>query len=408
MKKHLKALLAGAAVAGSILACTAAYARFSDSVTVTNHISVGDINISLREKKDGREMKYQDRRIVLPGDEISKIPRITNHSEPCWVRVKISYTDDLEGLDGLDDRNLTGMSPRWIRKGEYFYYTRKLEQGDSVDIFTGVTVPSQWDESYQDKKLGITIVADAVQAANFAPDFRAMSPWGNQKILRCIHDTDGLVVQKKSPVDLNVEFEGNAHKLIAAPEDFFAGFSAAMPGDVLEDSVKIKNATENTAEIFFRTSAECKSVKDQEFLKKLKLVISMDGKKLYSGDLLAVSLNKAVSLGIFQPGKSGEMKFQITVPSELNNDFALRNGDVKWIFSVEEDQKEKIQPSQTPAGQSEKEENSDGYSRKTGASSGKTAPVKTGDDTGIRFFLILEEVALLAGILVLRKGGRKN
>ena len=41
MKKHLKALLVGAAVAGSILACTAAYARFSDSVTVTNHISVG-------------------------------------------------------------------------------------------------------------------------------------------------------------------------------------------------------------------------------------------------------------------------------------------------------------------------------------------------------------------------------
>lgn len=149
-------------------------------------------------------------------------------------------------------------------------------------------------------------------------------------------------------------------------------------------------------------------MKDQEFLKKLKLVISMDGKKLYSGDLLAVSLNKAVSLGIFQPGKSGEMKFQITVPSELNNDFALRNGDVKWIFSVEEDQKEKIQPSQTLAGQSEKEENSDGYSRKTGAPSGKTAPVKTGDDTGIRFFLILEGVSLLAGILVLRKGGRKN
>ena len=43
MKKHLKALLAGAAVAGSILACTAAYARFLDSVTVTNHISVGSI-----------------------------------------------------------------------------------------------------------------------------------------------------------------------------------------------------------------------------------------------------------------------------------------------------------------------------------------------------------------------------
>ena len=96
---------------------------------------------------------------------------------------------------------MTGILQECHRDGSgresIFYYTRKLEQGDSVDIFTGVTVPSQWDESYQDKKLGITIVADAVQAANFAPDFRAMSPWGNQKILRCIHDTDGLVVQKK-------------------------------------------------------------------------------------------------------------------------------------------------------------------------------------------------------------------
>ena len=76
MKKHLKALLAGAAVAGSILACTAAYARFSDSVTVTNHISVGDINISLREleKRDGgsffREMRYPR----SPGSPITQSP----------------------------------------------------------------------------------------------------------------------------------------------------------------------------------------------------------------------------------------------------------------------------------------------------------------------------------------------
>ena len=46
LKKHLKVLLAGAVIAGSILACTAAYARFSDSVTVTNHIAV-EISIFL-------------------------------------------------------------------------------------------------------------------------------------------------------------------------------------------------------------------------------------------------------------------------------------------------------------------------------------------------------------------------
>lgn len=407
MKKNLKVLLAGAAVAGCILMCTAAYGKFSDSVTVTNHLAVGDLNISLREleKRDGREMEYQDRRIVLPGDVISKIPRITNRAEPCWIRVKISYTDDLEGLDGLSDSNLMGMSTRWIRKGEYFYYTRKLEQGESVDIFTGVTVPPQWNEAYQDKKLGITITADAIQAANFAPDFSAMTPWGNQKILRCIHDTDGLVVQKKKPVDLKVEFEGNAHKLMAAPEDFFAGFSTAMPGDVFHDSIEISNTTEHVSEIFFRTSAECKSVKDQEFLKKLKLVIAMDGRKLYSGDLLAVSLNKAVSLGKFDSGKKGKMEFQVTVPTELDNAYALRNADVKWIFSVEEEP-ETVDISSVPRQNEEKEraERTSGNDHSTV----RTMPVKTGDETPVFLFLVMAGTALFAGGLVRWKGGRKN
>lgn len=76
-----------------------------------------------------------------------------------------------------------------------------------------------------------------------------------------------------------------------------------MPGDVFHDSVEIRNTTEHVAEIFFLTSPECKSVKDQEFLKKLKLVITMNDKKLYSGDLLAASLNKACPWGNFPAGE---------------------------------------------------------------------------------------------------------
>lgn len=406
MRKTLKVLIAGLTAAGSIAVSVAAYGKFSDSVTVTNHISTGDINISLKEleKRDGKEMTYEDRRIVLPGDEISKIPRITNQAEPCWVRVKITYTDDMEGQVGLADENLKGMSPRWVKKGEYFYYTEKLQQGKSVDIFTGVTVPSQWDETYQDKKLGITIVADAIQAANFSPDFGAMTPWGNQKIQRCIHDTNGLVVKKKSQVDMKVEFEGNAHKLVAAPDDFFSGFSAAMPGDVFRDSVSIRNTTKNTAEIFFRTSPECKSVKDQELLKKLKLVIAMNGRKLYDGDLLAVSLNKAVSLGTFAPGTEGIMEFQVTVPEELDNAYALRNADVKWIFFVEEEEA-KLTP--VPSGTGGNRGTDGGTSGKGSASHRKT-PVRTGDDTSVLFFLFVAGAALFAGGLVIWKGGRKT
>lgn len=67
-------------------------------------------------------------------------------------------------------------------------------------------------------------MADAIQAANFSPDFSAMTPWGNEKIQRCVHDTNGLVVKKKSQIKSKVEFEGSAHKLIAAPDDFFPDF----------------------------------------------------------------------------------------------------------------------------------------------------------------------------------------
>lgn len=410
MKKILKRMLAGILAAGSIVACTAVYGKFSDSVTVTNHISTGDINIALREleKKNGKEVLYRDQKQILPGDQISKIPRIINQSEPCWVRVRITYTDNLENRKGLDDGNLTGMSAQWVKRGKYFYYTKRLEQGEHTDVFTGVKVPGEWTEPYENKQLGITIVADAIQAANFQPDFQAMSPWGNQEILRCVHDTNGRVVKRKSQVRLRVVFEGNAHKLIASPEDFFAGFPTAMPGDVLQDSVEVRNTTENTAEIFFRTSPECKSVKDQEFLKKIKLDISMNGKKLYSGDLLAVSLNRGVSLGVFAPGKAGKLEFQVSIPKELNNEYALRNGDVKWIFSVEEDQKERREPSTTPEEKEQIRENPEGNFGEKHVSTKKTSSVKTGDDTRLLFFLFLEGAALLTGILVIRKGGRKN
>ena len=135
----------------------------------------------------------------------------------------------------------------------------------------------------------------------------------------------------------------------------------------------------------------------------------MDGKKLYEGDLLAVSLNKAVSLGNFAKNKSGKMEFQVTVPSELDNTYALRKGDVKWILSVEEDGKI-ITPNPLQK-QPEKERMTGrqgyyGNGNKGGSSFVRTTPVKTGDDTEILFWLLLGGAALFAGGLVIRKGGR--
>ncbi|MCD7867765.1 MAG: hypothetical protein LUG62_06140, partial [Clostridiales bacterium] len=375
-------------------------AAFTDSVTVANHISTGDIRISLEEyeEKNGREILYENPKTVLPGDTVSKIPRITCEAEDCWVRVKISYTDNLNGLEGLGDENLGEIPEKWEKIGEYFYYTEILGYGESADLFHWIHIPEDWTEEWAEKKLSMEIRAEAIQAANYTPDFTAMSPWGNEEIQKCIHTVDGMEASVPEKKSLMVEFNGDAHRLLAVPDDFFSNFARAMPGDTLRDTAQIRNTTDSTAEIFFQTSPECLSVSGQDLAEKLGLTISMDGKELYSGNLLAEELNAPVSLVTLAPGEEGELEFVISLPAGLDNAYALREADVKWIFSVNEDS-----PTQTPETNPE-----DGESGGSGTAREATS-VKTGDETNIRLYFLLFLLAGVCGVTTLiRKGGGKK
>ena len=220
------------------VACTMSgtYAYYQDSVTVSNHISTGDVNIGIQEyEKDGdSEKSYQGPAdgIVLPSQTVSKIPRITNYAETCYIRVKTTYTSeapeptatvddgattpaptepdnysesvqtetpnkeatitpeptdqpgDAEVPDVdhdseaepeteyiLSDEELAGISDAWVQHGEYYYYTQPLKNGESADFFQSVTIPSVWSSKASDRELGLTVTAEAVQAANFTPNF---------------------------------------------------------------------------------------------------------------------------------------------------------------------------------------------------------------------------------------------
>ena len=62
----------------AILSAAAVFASFSDRLDVVNHISVGDVSISISEyaRKGKGEVKYTQPSEVVPGQTISKIPRI--------------------------------------------------------------------------------------------------------------------------------------------------------------------------------------------------------------------------------------------------------------------------------------------------------------------------------------------
>lgn len=402
--KVRKNVAAAAALAVLFAGAVAVYGYFSDIVSVTNHIALGDVNIRLQEfeRKNGQEDTYSGSKIVLPGDVISKIPKITNLAEPCWIRARISLKNDREELEGLSEKNIGGISKDWIKKGEYYYYTHILDRGETVTLFQEVEIPSSWTEEHSGQKLELDIQADAIQAVNFKPDFLAMSPWENQSIELCVHEENGNVVSENRKIDLSVEFEGNAHKLLAVPDDFFQNFPTAMPGDTLKDSVEISNTTGNSSEIFFHTGIVCQREDRMDLLRKLGLTISMNGTVLYQGNLLSEELRDEHSLGVFAPGTKETMEFAVTVPKELNNAYALRDTAVKWYFTVyEDDTSEKTNGGTNQLSMS---------GNPVDNSKEPAQTVKTGDETPIGFLLILGLTGLLtaAAVMLFRKGGKKS
>lgn len=394
-----------AAVFAAVLAgAIAVYGSFSDSVKVNNHIAVGDVNIELEEyqKKGSTEVPYKKNQTILPGETHSKIPRITNYARPCWVRARICYENQKKEQEGFHDRMLWGISEEWVKRGEYYYYTEVLNRGKSVDLFQGIRIPSAWTELHSGQGLGILIEAEAIQAENFLPDFSGMSPWGNQKILACVHEKSKAPSCPAPGTKLSVEFNGKAHKLLAVPGDFFNNLGTAMPGDRFKDTVEVSNTTDQEAEIFFRTKVNSKNKENIELLQQIRLKILMDGKLLYQGTLDSPKLTKNHSLGVVSPSRSGRMVFHLSVPKEWDNSYALREADVQWIFSVsEEDSKTEQDGGKTPY-------NTDAEIHTAEAKSA----VKTGDrsavETGV-LLLVFSSMTVLGilAVLICRKGEKQ-
>lgn len=361
-----KSVRIGCAAASLLLGISGTYAYYRSSAETINKIATGDVNIGILEYEEDAEgeKKYEgpENGIVLPAQVISKIPRITNYAEPCYVRVKPVFAGEAEGgAQGnaedtgemeqeaadqteeetqdycLGEENLGGISDVWKKAGDYYYYPKVLENQESVDFFRTVTIPAAWTSTAAGQALSVEIQAEAVQAANITPDFTAEAPWGEQlEIEQCVHETDNVVSEVSQHSFLTVSYEGAARNLILAPDNFFRNFSALMPGDEREDTFTLLNTTKSSAEFFLRTEIpENVSEKEKELLSRIGLKICQGDTVLYEGDLKSDGLREAESLGVCRPEERKEIRFSIQVPSELGNEWALRKSEVKWIFSVE-------------------------------------------------------------------------
>ena len=56
-------------------------------------------------------------------------------------------------VEMLSECNIEGMSAEWIKRGDYYYYTKVLKKQESVDLFQSVSVPAVWTEEHGGQKL---------------------------------------------------------------------------------------------------------------------------------------------------------------------------------------------------------------------------------------------------------------
>ncbi len=390
-KNKRRSLIAGT-VFLLLISASAAFAAFSDTVSVTNHVFTGDVNIGIVEKelREDTLIDYENPKTVFPGDLISKIPNIVNLASPCWVRARILTENDRDDLEGITEDMIQGIPEEWKKYGEYYYLTKPLGHGESSVLFSRIHIPETWTEEHAEQGLKLIIRAEAVQEVHFTPDFTAMSPWGDQEIELCVHANGSEIIEHTTDTRLSVEYSGDAHRLVAAPEDFFTNLGELMPGDHKTDTVHIKNTTDKKSELFFYTGYEDQTKEQLELLSNLFLTIRYRDEELYKGTLTAEALQEGVSLGWYEPGDEAEMTYEIDMPPGLGNAYAKRDADVKWIFAVREEE-----PPQAT-----------GYTGGGGSpavytGTGTAAPVRTGDDTIWHVYVILSIMAAAALILTI-------
>lgn len=314
----------------SLLVSGMASAATSYETEVINNVGIGDISISLKEfelDEDGNEIPYENDKVVLPGQKVDKIVRITNEANTAWIRAKLEYTSD-DGIRGLSDQMVTLDSDEWIKAGDYFYYPVPVEKDSSIDFVKEVRIPTEWDESYADKSFSIIVTADAVQTDNFTPDFTSEDPWFGTVIETCVHTVYSPVQAGKTA--FSVAFEGGAEGLVRTGDDFFSNWGELMPGDTVSDTVQIKNSYSRPVTIYFWTE----TIADDMLLKALQLEIKNGDNVIYSGTMDGAITDK-VTLAYLKSGEETRLTYTLSVPAELNNQYALSSTKTKWIFSAQ-------------------------------------------------------------------------
>lgn len=186
MKKILMAAVAVVLIV--VISVSATFAYLTDSKSVTNTFTVGQVKISLAETVDDSAVKtengYKFEKIV-PGHEYSKKPVITvdASSENCYLFVKVENgIADLEADTKIAAQMTSNGWESLSGVENMYYYNDTAKAGDEVTVFEKFTVRTDIGnnelKTFEGKTIAVT--AYAIQADGFDNAADAWSKAGGQ------------------------------------------------------------------------------------------------------------------------------------------------------------------------------------------------------------------------------------
>lgn len=333
MGRKRKIMIIAVAAVFLLSGAASSLAFVSELSIMENTAFTGAVDIRLRTftEKEGREIKFSGSNVLEHGQDIPYIPRLTNMGSDCYIRVAIFAGNKLSNKNIAGE--CYGISDEWKYAKGYLYYTRPFKTGETVDICRGFKFPGFW-EHCRENVLKVTTNVDAVQKANFVPDFESDGPWGEIIITNSEINGEGLVNTAK-PGKSNVEIiNTDDSKNVFIEDDKFFDELFFMPGDVKRGTVKIVNKSSRRARIFFKAKCRTGALSDG-----LELEIDngeKNNKRIFHRGLLSErELLEYRVIAEMDKRSSREIKFKISMPESAENSYMMLKQNIKWYFAAD-------------------------------------------------------------------------
>lgn len=321
-----------------VLLAVCAYAASMDELSYVERFETGKVDIDIRELsviEEGEDAETQH--IVEANKDVSYIPRIINNNADCYIRAKVDVIMDGECQQPLNVDHIYGLGGDWISKGGYFYYTEVLQEGQQTDLFKGIHIPEDWE--YGDAEgFSLAVKAEAVQSANFTPDFNSDLPWGSVE-LKEVETASGADCMEAIPVSVisKAEYTGDGG-FQCSTEELFDEFSGMMPGSKYEKTLELKNCAKEMLRVSLDLTAD-----DSELNRRLQLRITADDKEIYSGTAADAGMQESLNIMEIDKKETGYLKLEIGLPADTDNGYMELQDDIVWALDVEEIPDESVQ-----------------------------------------------------------------